>query len=141
MQDRHNHERISVLYFVNKSGYVIVAPDRSHPTPAGFEPRYCTTLAEIDSLTRKLNRQDTDMFSRLIAKDRAALIARHAQMKAKLDQRLLAIDCSPIERMFIQGAFRYFDKKEAELTKCEVSGYFHAREYNSAGSDPLEQHG
>lgn len=141
MSTPHNAERISVLYFQNAVGYVIIAPDRSHPCPDGFEKRYCTTLAEIDSLTRKLNRQDTDMFSRMQQKDRAILAARHGQIKAKLGQRLLAVDCTRMERLFIHRMFQYLEKKEAELLKCEVRGYFHQREYDSAGSDPVDKYG
>lgn len=141
MIDRHNHERIHVLYFINAQGYVIVAPDRSHPCPAGFEPRYATTLREIDALTRTLNRQDTDMFSRLMARDREAIRTRHALIRSRLNQRLLAVDCHPNEALFIRSMFRYMDKKEAELLKFEVRGYFHQREYDSPGSDPIEKHG
>lgn len=141
MSDSHNHERIKVLYFVNRAGYVIIAPDQRHPCPSGFEPRYATNLREVDSLTRTLNRQDTDMFSRLMEKDRKAIEHKHAQIRAKLGQRLLAVDCSRIEALFIRRMFAYLDKKEAELRKCEVRGYFHQREYDSPGRDPVEVHG
>lgn len=141
MRDEQNYERINVLYFVDRKGYVIIAPDQKHPCPTGFDKRYATSLRDVDKLTATLNRQDTDMFSRLIAKDREAIQIRHAQIKSKLNQRLLSVDCHPNEALFIRSMYRYLDKKEIELSKCEVRGFFHQREYDSPGSDPIEQHG
>lgn len=131
MPDQQNHERICVVYFENSSGYVIVAPDQSHPTPQGFERKECHHLHEIDSLTRRLNQQDTNMFGRLMANDREQIRAKHTSIRSKLGQRLLAVDCSPVERAFILHMFRYMDRKEEELTRCEVRGYFQQREYDS----------
>lgn len=81
------------------------------------------------------------MFSRLMAKDREAIRRKHTEIKAKLGRRLLSIDCHPNERLFITSMFKYLDRKEDELLKCEVRGFFHQREYDSPGSDPIEQHG
>jgi hypothetical protein len=142
VRDRTNSERICVVYFENKEGYVIVAPDRSHPTPQGFIRRECHHLHEVDRLTRKLQTQDRNMFSRLMEKDRKQIQAKHEQIKSKLRQRLLAVDCSRVERLFILGAFQYLDKKERELLKCEVGGYFHAREFDSTNKyGGTEDHG
>lgn len=141
MSSNHNDERIGVVWFENKAGYVIVAPDHSHPTPQGFERKECRTLHEIDVLTKRLNRQDTDMFSRLMENDRRQMRAKHEQIRSKLGQRLLAVNCSNVERLFILRHFRYMDQKEKEILKCEVNGYFHQREYDSPGSDPIDRHG
>jgi hypothetical protein len=141
MSGNHNDERIAVVYFEDKSGYVIVAPDQRHPTPANFERKECHTLREIDRLTQRLNRQDTDTFTRLTQSDLAQMKVRHGQIRSKLGQRLLAVDCNCWERVFIQRMFAYMDRKEAEIARCEVRGYFHQREYDSPGRDPLEQHG
>src|ERR1700752_129351 len=124
MKDGHNHERISVVYFENASGYIIVAPDSKHPTPTGFERRECHTLREIAALTRRVNLQDTDKFSRLMAKDRAQMRSRHEQIRSKLMQRLLAVDCGRMEALFIRRAFQYLAQKEEEMTRCEVNGFF-----------------
>lgn len=131
----HNDERICVVYFENRDGYVIVAPDQRHPTPLGFERKECHTLQEIDKLTAKMNRQDSDMFSRMWEQDRERMIAEHDKHRAKLRQRLLAIDCSVIERMFIQSALAYFDRKEREYANFKVRGYFAQREFDSARGD------
>ena len=130
-QDQHNHEKISTVYFENSSGYVIVAPDHRHPTPSGFERRECRSLRDIDRLTARLHRQDSDMLGRLIAKDREAMRTKHTSIRSKLGQRLLAVDCSPLETLFIRRMFAYLDRKEAELLKCEVHGYFQQREFDS----------
>jgi hypothetical protein len=138
---QHNDERICVVYFQDANGYVLVAPDRSHPTPAGFERQECHTLREVDDLTRKLNRQDSNMFSHMWEKDRQTMIESHERHRTALRQRLLAPDCGPAERVFIKRAFAYFDKKEEEYKHYHVNGYFHQREYDSPGSDPIEKHG
>lgn len=127
----HNSERICVVYFENKEGYVIVAPDHRHPTPEGFERRECKTLKDIDRLTVRLNRQDTRMFERMWYRDREQMIASHDKIRSKLRQRLLAIDCSKIERLFIESAFRYFERKEKEYENFKVRGYFQQREFDS----------
>lgn len=130
-----------VIYFENKRGRVIVAPDTSHPTPEGYQRRECRTLAEVDALTRRVNAQDQAHFDDLMEKDRRIMQLKRESIKAKLSQRLLAIDCTPIERAFIKGAFAYFDRKERESAKCIVRGYFSQREYDHPldGLEPGEQ--
>jgi hypothetical protein len=140
-KDQHNHERIRVLYFVGPTGHVIIAPDSRHPCPRGYEPRYATTLREVDMLTDVLNRQDQSMFDRMMQKDREALYRKHTEIRRRLGNRLLEPDVHPNERLFIKSMYRYLDRKEEELLKCVVRGYFHQREYDSPGSDPVEAHG
>jgi hypothetical protein len=141
MPNLHNAERICVVYFQDSSGFVLVAPDQRHPTPAGFERKECHTLCEVDDLSRRLNRQDGDMFGRMWERDRQVMIASHERHRTALRQRLLAADCGPGERLFIMRAFAYFHKKEEEYKHYHVQGYFHQREYDSPGNDPLEKHG
>lgn len=136
--DQHNHERICVAYFVDAHGHILVAPDHRHPTPRGFERREARTLKEVDKLSRILNQQDTSMFSRMWAQDLELMIAQHDRHKTTLRQRLLAVDCGPTERLFIQSAFRYFDQKEEEFKNYKVSGFFHQREFDSPGNDPVD---
>lgn len=133
--DRHNNERICVVYFENREGYVIVAPDQRHPTPEGFIRKEAKTLREIDKLTARMNRQDTDMFSRMWEKDRQQMLAQHERHRTALRQRLLAADCTRAERLFILSAFRYFDKKEEEYKNFKVQGYFSQREFDSVRGD------
>lgn len=130
-----------VIYFENKRGRVIVAPDTRHPTPVGYERKECRTLAEVDALTRRVNSQDQAHFDDLMEKDRLIMQSKREKIKATLGQRLLAIDCSAIERSFIKGAFAYFDRKERESAKCVVRGYFSQREYDHPldGLDPGKQ--
>lgn len=71
------------------------------------------------------------MFGRLMAKDREAMQHKHGQIRSKLGQRLLSVDCGWLESLFIRRMFEYLDKKEAELLKCEVRGYFQQREFDS----------
>jgi hypothetical protein len=139
--DQHNYERICVVFFENAEHYVIVAPDHRHPTPTGFERRECRSLREIDALTSRLQRQDKAMFNRMWEKDRQTMIQAHDRHRTALRQRLLAPDCGPGERMFIQRAFDYFDRKEDEYNHFHVSGFFHQREYDGPGTDPVEDHG
>ena len=127
----HNDERICTVYFENAQGYVIIAPDQSHPTPQGFERREAKTLREIDRLTERMNRQDRDMFSRMMEKDKQQMLVKHDQIRAKLRQRLLAVDCSRPERLFILGAMDYLRRKEEEITKFSYRGYFQQREFDS----------
>jgi hypothetical protein len=133
--DRHNHERISVIYFENRDGHIIVAPDRSRATPPGFERKEATTLREIDRITAILNRQDQTMFGRMWQQEREQMIREHDKHRTKLRQRLLAVDCSRGERLFILSAFAYFDRKEKEYDNFKVRGYFAAREFDSARGD------
>src|ERR1700756_1406733 len=136
--DRHNNERIQVIYFENAEGKVLVAPDHRHPTPQGYVRKEATTLKEVDKLTARLNQQDNDMFSRMWEKDRELMIAAHNRHRTTLRQRLLAPDCGPWERLFILRAFAYYDKKESEYQHYKVSGYFHQREFDNAGNDPID---
>lgn len=131
----HNDERICVVWFEDKQGYAIVAPDTSHPTPKGFERRKCTTIKEIDRLTEKLNRQDTRLFERMWHQDRERMIEEHEKHKNSLRRRLLAHDCSPIERVFIQSAFAYYERKEQEYANFKVRGYFAQREFDDPHGD------
>src|SRR5213078_151797 len=127
--DKHNHERISVIYFENRDGYIIVAPDRSRVTPDGFERMEARTLRDIDKLTDRLYRQDTRQFSVMWYREKAQMVEEHDKHRSKLRQRLMSIDCSQGERLFILSAFAYFDRKEKEYDNYKVRGYFAAREF------------
>ena len=139
--NNHNDERICVVYFENRDGHVVVAPDRSHPTPHGYIRKAATSLREIDKLSARLNRQDSETFGRMWQQDRQIMIDSHDRHRTSLRQRLLAPDCGPWERLFIQRAFAYFDKKESEYQHYKVSGYFIQREFDSPATDPNEAHG
>jgi hypothetical protein len=130
----HNDERIHVVYFERADGYVYVPADSSRVTPDGYERKEATTLKEIDRLTTKLNRQDQQQFDRIFEQDHAQLVEFHNRKRAILGQRLLAADCSPVERAFIRSAFAYFKRKEDEALKYTVRGYFHQREFDSVNA-------
>jgi hypothetical protein len=127
----HNDERISVVYFENQRGYIIVAPDTSHPTPQGYIRRECHTLREIDLLTRRLNLQDKSMFDNLMEKDRRIMQDKRDSIRSRLRQRMLAADCTNFERRFIRGAFEYLERKEKENTEFQIRGYFTQREFDA----------
>jgi hypothetical protein len=136
----HNDERICVVYFEDKHGHLIVAPDHRHPTPEGHERRECHTLHDIDLLTQRLNRQDRDQFYRMFQQDQQVMIENHKKIRARLGQRLLAVDCGPTERVFIERMYKYLDKKEAAVMDFKVRGYFHQREYDSERG-PIDDYG
>lgn len=127
----HNDERIHVVYFERADGYVYVPADSSRQTPAGYERKEANTLKEIDKLTTRLNRQDQQQFDRIFEQDHAQLVEFHNRKREILGRRLLAVDCTPIERAFIRSAFAYFKRKEDEALKYTVRGMFWAREYDS----------
>jgi len=121
----------AVIYFENAKGRIIVSPDTSHPCPQGYERREARTLAEVDRLTRHVNQQDQSAWDDLCAKDRAMMQERRDRVRSKLRQRMLASDCTAFERRFIQGALEYLQKKEDDLYRANVRGYFHQREFGS----------
>lgn len=129
-----------VVFFENKRGRVIVPPDHRHPVPQGYERKEAKTLAEVDRLTRRLNAQDQTMFDDLFEKDREIMRERREKTRSTLRQRMLAIDCTQFEKRFILGALAYLNRKEEEMYKHTVNGYFHAREYD-AGHEPTENYG
>lgn len=124
-----------VIYFENKEGKIIIAPDVRHPTPDGFERKECRTLAEIDKITRQMNSQDKQEWEMLNAKDRARFHDRREAIRTKLRQRMLAVDCSQFERRFIQHAMAYMDRKQEELYRFKLEGYFHQREFDKSSVD------
>lgn len=129
-----------VVYFENARGYLIVAPDVSHPTPQGYERKECKYLHEVDKLTKRMNQQDQDQFAHLMQKDQEIMRQRREKTRSNLRQRMLAHDCSPFERRFIQGALQYLDRKEKENTEFKIRGYFQAREFDSS-SGGVEDYG
>jgi hypothetical protein len=124
----NNDERIRVVWFERADGYVHVPADWSRKTPPGYVRHEATTLGDIDWLTRRLNAQDKRKFDAMFEQDYRQMVEVHTQKKAILSRRLLAPDCSPIERTFIRSAFAYFDRKERECLHYTVSGYFQQRE-------------
>lgn len=124
-----------------KKGYIIVAPDASHPTPQGYERKECRYLHEVDKLTKKMNEQDAEQFGALMAKDREIMRERREKNRRTLRQRMLAPDCSAYERRFIQGAIEYLDRKEKENTEFQIRGFFVQREYDSPSTDPIDNYG
>lgn len=134
--DQHNNERICVIYFEDQYGHVLVAPDYLHPTPKGYERREARTLRDVDKLTHRLNTQDNAMFQRMWAQEKAVMIERHKVHKRNLAARL--DQATPAEKMFILSAFAYFDRKEKEYDHYRVRGFFHQREFDSPGNDPID---
>lgn len=127
----HNDERIKVIWFERADGYIYVPADSSRSTPDGFIRREATTLKEIDALTARLNRQDKRQFDQMFEQDYLTMKQSHDRKRTTLQRRMLAADCGPGERLFIQSALRYFDRKEEEALKYTVRGYFHQREFDS----------
>ena len=127
----HNDERICVVWFERADGYVYVPADSSRQTPEGYIRHEATTLKEIDALTTRLNHQDKRQFDQIFEQDYLTMKASHDRKRAILNQRMLCVDCGPGERLFIQSALRYFDRKEEEALKYTVRGYFHQREFDS----------
>ena len=130
--DQHNNERIRVVYFERADGYVYVPGDSSRQTPRGYERHEATTLREIDKLTQKLNRQDKRDFDAMFEQDLAIMKANHDRHRDSLRRRMLAIDCSSEEQLFIKSALRYFDRKESECLHYTINGYFQQREYDQS---------
>jgi hypothetical protein len=124
-----------------KQGYVIVSPHTDHRTPEGYERKECRYLHEVDALTKKMNQQDQDQFGAMMGKDREIMRQRREKNRATLRQRMLAADCNAFERAFIKGALEYLDKKESESLNFVVRGFFTQREYDSASTDPIDNHG
>lgn len=129
-----------VVYFENKRGYCIVAPDISHPTPDGYIRKECKYLHEVDALTKKMNVQDTNQFEHLMEKDREIMRQRRETTRTKLRQRMLAHDCTAFEIAFIKEGLRRLDQREKEQTECAVRGYFTQREMDSPSAG-IEDYG
>ena len=123
-----------VVYFENKEGYVIIAPDSRHPTPESFERRECRYLHEVDKLARRVNQQDKDGWKKLNDRDRRLFFSRRQKIRANLIARKYSAACRPVERMFIDIMLRKMDEREEKLYGQKVEGFFHAREFD--GHDP-----
>ncbi len=119
------------MKFVRK-GFCIVAPDSKHPTPYGYERKECKYLHEVDALTKRMNVQDKEQYECLVAKDQEIMRQRREKTRTTLRQRMLAVDCTPFEKRFIEGALAYLDRKEKETTEFKIRGYFVQREMDSA---------
>jgi len=130
-----------VIFFENKVGKVIIAPHVDHPTPEGYIRKECKYLHEVDKLTKRMNQQDFNEFSDLMAKDREIMRLRREKTRKTLRQRMLAPDCTAFEIAFIRGALAKMDAREKEMTEFTIKGYFHAREYDSASTDPIDNYG
>lgn len=134
-----------VVYFVKVTGYHrdvpesqrthIVAPDNRHPTPVGFVRREARTLREVDAVTKIMNRQDRKWWEDLTAKDKALFQARRDGIKRRLERRKLEASCTDYERKFIDGALAYMERKQKQMYDVQVTGYFHAREMDSATTE------
>lgn len=125
-----------VVYFENRDGRLILAVSDDHPCPQGFERKEARSLPEIDQLHKRFQTKDRAEWDSLCDKDRAVMQVYRDRNRSRLTQRLMAIDCGPMERALIKSAFAYYAKKEKELYEATVNGYFHAREYDSTSPDP-----
>lgn len=122
-----------------KRGHLLIAPDTRHPTPEFYERKECKYLHEVDALTRKMNRQDRDEFGAMMEKDRQIMQMRREKTRSTLRQRMLAADCTPYERRFIQGALQYLENKEKENTEFRMESFFTQREFDSPSTDPIDK--
>lgn len=124
-----------------KKGHLLIAPDHRHPTPDNYERLECKYLHEVDALTRKMNMQDQDEFGALMEKDRQAMELRREKTKSTLCQRMLAPDCTPFERRFIQGALDYLDRKAKQNSEFRLQSFFTQREFDAKTTDPIDKFG
>lgn len=130
-----------VIFFVNQKGKIIIAPHVDHRTPEGYVRKECKYLHEVDKLTKEMNKQDFNEFRDLMEKDREIMRQRRDKTRRTLRQRMLAVDCTAFEIAFIKGALAHMDVREKEMTEFSIRGYFHAREFDSASTDPIDKHG
>lgn len=127
----------AVVYFVNHedpahpSGYILLAPYSSFPTPEGYTRETARSLPEIDRLQRILQDQERREWEREYLADAEKMKARYEDVRQRLVARMVSSSTSPYERDYISEYLKLHDeklrKKYREIFEHRVA-YLWARE-------------
>lgn len=129
----------AVVYFVNHedsahpSGYILLAPTSSHPTPEGYTREFARSLPEIDRLQATLVAQERAEWERDLAADESLMAARRSDVRDRLYARMVSSATSAYEREFIELYLQLREEKRARHRQrfLERSAFLTAREMDT----------
>lgn len=129
------------VYFINHRdpahppGYVMLAPYTEFRTPPGYSRETARTLADIDSLQRKLQEQEVRAAENDFFREQSIVAPKEQSVRDRMYARMVSSATTPYEREFISEWLKLRDekkrKKYAEIF-TQRNMFLYAREMDAA---------
>jgi hypothetical protein len=124
------------IYFVNHrdprhpEGYIMLAPYTDCPTPEGYSRHEAGTLADIDTLQRRLLEQCQREWEQEMSLDEAQWRSRWDAITDRLHARLVSSSTSEYDKAFIREYIKLrVEKRDRHRQRfTERTAYIYARE-------------
>lgn len=118
-----SHEPIT--YYVDRDGRIGVPPDPRLPPPDNVTVHYANTLAEVDRLSRTMQRQMYEEFQ-----DGGVATAAFDKMVGFNRDEMLRGAKTNKGREMVREMLRDLEKEERDRQRISTEAYFHFREYD-----------
>jgi hypothetical protein len=110
-----------VIYCENAAGRVYLTTNES-PIPSGYVRNTARTATEKETVWAKISAQEKRHAEQMTETLYNQRMGRIGEIRSKLNQRKLSVDCTQIERDFIRASLEILDRKEEALNKHSAYG-------------------
>lgn len=130
-----------IVYFENYKGVIAIPPSteeglriKAEMARRGFEWREASTIAHVEELQTRLQKQEADKREGRLEKEEQLFAKAREERRQRLLNRRNSSWCSPFERDAIDHHLRMMDEKHAarQAEERKVQSYFEALEFNSS---------
>lgn len=124
-----------VVYFVNRSGHVVLAPYSEMATPEGYVREEAGTLDDVDRLQVRLVMQEREQWEKEATHEEALFAPRLAAIRDRLYARMTSGSTPAYEKEFIRLYLDLrIDKRQRHRERfSHREAYLWARENDSPG--------
>lgn len=131
----------SVIYFVNASGHILLAPYSEMATPDGYRRESANTLADVDKLQILLVTQARREWEREALHEEEVFGKRLDEVRDRLYARMTSNSTPVFEKDFLKLYLQLrIDKREKHRQRFrEREAYLWARENDSPGRDVAKE--
>lgn len=104
---------IHLRYFERRDGTILLPPSDDIPCPVDCLDREANTLAEVDTLQRRLQQATYARCQRELVRDEEAFAAAREAVRSSLTARIASAATSEYERDFLRAYIQLRDDKRA----------------------------
>ena len=121
---------IHLVYFESRDGTISLPPDDSTPCPDGYQRCEANTLAEVDRLQSRLQRDTYERCQRELLRDEEATTQARERVRSALTAKIASAATTEYERDFLREYIKLREEKREKYRQrfsCDVA-YLEMRE-------------
>jgi hypothetical protein len=121
---------IHLTYFEDRNGSISLPPTDDTPCPPGYDRREANTLAEVDRLQSRLQRDTYERCQRELLRDEEATTEARERVRSALTAKIASAATTEYERDFLREYLKLREDKRAKYRQrftCDVA-YLEMRE-------------